>query len=291
MPAHIYYRLGRWQDSIKSNIAAARADEAWIKQSGDHGMVRYGYYPHNVHFIVASAQMAGDLRTATDEARRLSTILDPETSAKIAWIQAVNAAPFFAAAQFARPETILAMAEPDSRLPYVAGMRHYARAIAHAQQRDRTGFRREIAKLRAVRDSAALQPMIDQGVPAKDLLSIAEAVADARFASAMGQRGEAVKLFQRATELEKRIPYMEPPYWYYPVSQSLGAALYQAGRYEEARDAFEAALAQSPNNGWALYGVAETETKLGHKPQAAAARAALKRAWMGDPNWLRMERI
>jgi hypothetical protein len=63
MPAHIYYRLGRWQDSIRANIAAARADEAWIRDSGDTGLVRYGYYPHNVHFIVTSAQMAGEMRT------------------------------------------------------------------------------------------------------------------------------------------------------------------------------------------------------------------------------------
>ena len=67
MPAHIYYRLGRWQDSMRVNVAAARADEAWIKATGDRGMVRYGYYPHNVHFIVTSAQMAGDMPTAMRE--------------------------------------------------------------------------------------------------------------------------------------------------------------------------------------------------------------------------------
>ena len=291
MPAHIYYRLGRWQDSIKSNIAAARADEAWIKQSGDEGLVRYGYYPHNVHFIVASAQMAGDLNTAMREANRLQEILDPETSAKIAWIQAINAAPFFAAAQFAAPTTILAMPAPSDRLPYVSGMRHYARAVARAQQKDRTGFNQEIAGLRAVRDGAALQPMISQGVPAKELLGLAETVAQARLASAFGQRAEAVRLFQQAVTLEQRIPYMEPPFWYYPVEQSLGAALYQAGRYDEARQAFEAALARSPNDGWALYGLAAAETKLGRDAPAAAAQAALKRSWMGDPNWLRMERL
>lgn len=291
MPAHIYYRLGRWQDSIRSNIAAARADEAWIRQTGDRGLVRYGYYPHNVHFIVASAQMAGDLRTAMREAQRLGTILDAETSARIAWIQAINAAPFFAAAQFGTPRTILAMAEPDPRLPYVAGMRHYARAVAHARQGDRTGFAREIAALDRVKGSAELQPMIDQGVPARDLLSLAQAVARARLAAASGRLGEAVRLFEEAAAAESRIPYMEPPYWYFPVQQSLGAALFRAGRYEDARKAFEAALAQSPNNGWALYGLAATEERLGRRAHAEAARRALRRAWMGDPNWLRMERI
>ena len=77
MPAHIYYRLGRWKDSMRVNIDAARADEQWIRTSGDKGLVRYGYYPHNVHFIVTSAQMAGDMPTAMREARKLSDILDP----------------------------------------------------------------------------------------------------------------------------------------------------------------------------------------------------------------------
>ncbi|HET9399087.1 MAG TPA: hypothetical protein VFO45_09750, partial [Sphingomicrobium sp.] len=60
MPAHIYYRLGRWKDSIRVNLEAARKDEAYIQESNDKGFVRYGYYPHNVHFIVTSAQMGGD---------------------------------------------------------------------------------------------------------------------------------------------------------------------------------------------------------------------------------------
>jgi len=140
MPAHIYYRLGRWKDSMRVNVDAARADEAWIKSSGDKGMVRYGYYPHNVHFIVTSAQMAGDMLTAIREARKLSTILDPKTSSEIGWIQAVNAAPYFAAAQFASPGQIIAMAPPDARLPYPNAMRHYARAIAYANQRNRAGL-------------------------------------------------------------------------------------------------------------------------------------------------------
>jgi len=84
---------------------------------------------------------------------------------------------------------------------------------------------------------------------------------------------------------------MEPPWWYYPVNQSLGAALYRAGKYDEARQAFTAALAKYPNNGWALYGLSQAERAQGRPAQAAAARAALGRAWMGDPRWLRMERI
>ena len=84
---------------------------------------------------------------------------------------------------------------------------------------------------------------------------------------------------------------MEPPFWYYPVNQSLGAALYRAGNYAEAREAFTAALVQSPNNGWVLYGLAATNRATGLKAEATATDAALKRVWAGDPRWLRMERL
>lgn len=291
MPAHIYYRLGRWQDSLRVNIAAARADEDWIRQSGDRGLVRYGYYPHNVHFIVTSAQMAGDMATAIREAGRLEKILDPGISAKIAWVQAIHAAPYFAAAQFATPQQILAMRTPDPRLPYAAAMRHYARAIAFAQQRNRVGFNHEIAMLRAVQQSDRVQPMIDQGVPARDLMQLAEAVAQARWAYAVGRYTEAERLYRDAIKMEAKIPYMEPPYWYYPVHQSLGGVLYRQRRYNDALDAFTTALKRSPNNGWALYGVASSQRALGHRAHAAAAEAALDRAWTGDRRWLRMDRL
>lgn len=291
MPAHIYYRLGRWKDSIRVNLAAARADEAWIKASGDKGLVRYGYYPHNVHFIVTSAQMAGDMPTVMREAEKLGTILDTETSAKVAWIQAIHAAPYFAAAQYASPAHILAMAAPDPRLPYATGMRHYARAVARAAQRNRAGFDFELGKLRALRQSGAFKPMIDQGVPAADLLQLAETVARGRWAYASGNYAGAARIYREAIAIEGRIPYMEPPYWYYPVQQSLGAALFRSKRYAEARDAFTAALAQYPNNGWALFGLSSAEGALGRRADAAAARAAMHRAWLGQPQWLRMDRL
>ena len=291
MPAHIYYRLGRWKDSMRVNIDAARADESWIKATGDKGLVRYGYYPHNVHFIVTSAQMAGDMPTAMREARKLAGILDPTISSQIAWVQAVNAAPFFTAAQFAAPAQILAMKAPDARLPYPTAMRHYARAVAYAQQRNRAPFERELAAMRAIREGAALKPMIDQGVPAADLVSLAETVARGRFAFASGRYADAARIYREAAAIEAKVPYMEPPFWYYPVGQSLGAALYRAGRYDEARGAFTGALAQSPNNGWALYGLAASERALGRRLQAAAAQAALNKAWSGNRALLTMERL
>lgn len=291
MPSHIYYVLGRWDDSIRVNVAAARADEAFLKLSSEPGLYRYGYYPHNVHFIVTSAQMAGDMKTAVREANRLGTILDPKVASEVAWIQPITAAPYLTYAQMASPEEVLALGPPDQRLPYVAGMRHYARAVARARQRDRGGFEAELAALGRIREGSDFKPMVDQGVPAPDLLALAEIVARGRFAYASGRYDEAAKFYGEAAEIEAKLPYMEPPWWYYPVQQSLGAALYKAGRYDEARNAFMGALGRAPNNGWALYGLAATERALGRKVEAAAAEAALEKAWRGDRRWLEMDRL
>lgn len=291
MPSHIYMVRGRYADSIKGNVAAVRADEAWIRDSNDQGFVRYGYYPHNVHFIVASAQMAGDMSTAIEEATRLRTLLDPDTSARIAWIQAIDAAPYLAMAQFASPEAVLAMPEADARLPYAKAMRLYARATAYAQQGDRAAFDRTVGELAALRQSDAFASMIAQGVPTPVLLEIAELTARGRMAYAEGRYEDAVGHYRAATALEGGIPYMEPSWWYYPVSQSLGAALLKAGRPAEASQAFRAALAQTPNNGWALYGLAESEAAQGNALEAASARRSLSQAWLGDPAWLKLERL
>ena len=175
MPAHIYYRLGRWKDSIRVNIDAAHQDEAYIKESDDKGFVRYGYYPHNVHFIVTSAQMGGDLPTAIREARRLASIVDAETATQLAWVQAIYAAPYFATLQFASPAEVLALPEPDPRLAYVQGIRHYVRAVAYAQQHNQRGFDAELAELARIRNSGVLKPMVDQGMPAPDLLAACRA--------------------------------------------------------------------------------------------------------------------
>ena len=291
MPGHIYVRRGRYADSIRLNIAAARADEAFIRDAGDESLVRYGYYPHNIHFIVASAQMAGDMTTALTEARRLRTVLDPATSARIAWIQVIDAAPYQALAQFAEPRAILSAPAPDARLPYAVAMRHYARAVAYARLRDQRGFDRELAAMKALKASDAFADMVAQGVPAPDLLTLAEAVARGRLATARGRHLEAADHYRRAAEIEATLPYQEPPYWYYPVNQSLGAALYQAGRPAEAAVAFRYALAQTPNNGWALYGLARSEAAQGNADAAATAEAALRAAWLGDRRWLRMDRL
>jgi len=291
MPGHLYYRLGRFRDSIRVNIDAARTDEAYLEKSGDTGFYRYLYYPHNVHFIMTSAQMGGDPVTAIREARRMRAVMSNDVTAATPPLEPLDAAPFLAYAQFAAPRTVLALNPPDSRLPYATAIWRYARATAYARLRHDSGFNREIGALVRIRTGTDWKKMTDMMVPASDLLNIAEKVARARRDYAQGRYASAASLYREAAAIEDRINYMEPPYWYYPVRQSLGAALHRAGDLPGARQAFVEALAQYPNNGWALYGLAETNRALRDVPSERAARAAFQRAWLGDPKWIGMDRL
>jgi tetratricopeptide (TPR) repeat protein len=291
MPGHLYYRLGRFRDSIRVNIDAARADEKYLEMSGDKGFYRYLYYPHNVHFIMTSAQMAGDPVTAIREAKRMRGVMSNDMTASAPPLQPLDAAPYLAYAQFAAPRTVLALKAPDPRLSYVTAIWRYARATAYARLRDDAGFNREIGALARIRTGTDWKPMTDMMVPAPDLLTIAEKVARARRDYAGGRYAAAAALYREAAAIEDGINYMEPPYWYYPVRQSLGAALYRAGDLPGARQAFVEALGQYPNNGWALYGLAETHRALGEGLSEKAARAAFQRAWLGDRRWIGMDRL
>mgnify|MGYP000085473948 CR=1 FL=1 len=291
MPAHIYYRIGRYRDSMAVNIDAVAADEAYLSEVGDDGLVRFGYYPHNVHFLLTSAQMLGDVRTVVTQTARLESILDVETGRDLYWVQAIYAAPYFAYAQYGSAAATLALTEEAHPLDYVEAMRRYSRAVAFAQIKDSDGFAQELQVLESLVDSNGVSQLEENGFPASLIVTLAAEAARGRMAMAEARHADAIIHFSNAAEMQKRIPYSEPPFWYYPVSQSLGAAYYQAGQYDNARQAFRAALFEAPNSALALFGLAQTERELGHELEAQAAEQALDGMWVGEDDWLSMSRI
>ena len=263
MPSHIYYRIGRYIDSMKANQAAVVADEAFFAKVEDKGIYRGGYYPHNVHFLMVSAQIAGDGKTTIEAAKKLAGVITDEAASTIAWVQPIKAAPYFAHAQYSAPDTVLALADPDDRFPYVKGMWHYARGVAAAAKGDESAAIAEADAIDAIATKGDLTFLIDNYIPGDQLLQIARHVVLARIAQHKGDHAAAIDEFEQAAALEDAMPYMEPPYWYYPVRQSLGAALLQAS------------LKAAPVNGWAIYGLMEAQKKLGDEASAKASEAAL----------------
>lgn len=292
MPSHIYFRLGRHLDALASNMAAVAVDEFYIEQAGAAaGDYAYSYYPHNVHFLLESARMAGDGETALAAADKLPRAMSDEVARALPWVEIIKAAPYFAHAQFSPPATALAVPAPGDGFPYVTAMWHYMRGVTAAAAGDTAGAQAEADAIARIRAATDWTHMTGGGVPAPDLLQLAGHVVAGRIAQAEGRHDAAVGAFEQAVAIQDTLPYLEPPYWYYPVRQSLGAALLQAGRAEAAARVFQESLIRLPNNAWALYGLRESQQAQGDEAAAARTADLLDRAWAGEEMRLELGRL
>lgn len=291
MPSHIYYRVGRYRDSLEANRRAVAEDEAYLAQARATGIYADGYYPHNVHFVLVSAQMAGDGPAVLDAASKLERVLSESGARAIPWVQAIKAAPYFAHAQFSPPETVLALPDPGEGLPYVRAMWHYARGVAQAARGRVADARVEAEALARIGGDPDVAALAAAGVPAGRVVALARHVVLARIAQSGGDVDGAIESLRQAVALQDGLAYMEPPYWYYPVRQSLGAALLLAGRVGEAEAAFRRSLEATPGSGWALYGLAEALRRQGAVAAAADVEARLARVWAGDRALLSLQRL
>jgi tetratricopeptide (TPR) repeat protein len=291
MPSHIYYRVGRYIDALEQNKRAVAVDEAYIGATQATGFYPAAYYPHNVHFALAAAQMAGDAKTALEMSQKLRSIVTAEIASAVPLAQPVMAAPFFAHAQFGSPDAVLALTVADNAPPYVKAMWRYARGVALAKAGQTDAAQAEAAAIDALKREADFSQLLAQGIPAPQVLEVAQEALAARIAQARGDPAGAAAAFAKAAALQDGLAYMEPPYWYYPIHQSLGAALLQVGRPEEAEAAFREALKRSPNNGWAIYGLVEVAKARGDETAQRDAEARLARSWVGDRGILELKNL
>lgn len=282
MPSHIYYRLGMWRESLEQNKRAVAADQRYFDQVGaPPGIYRDGYAPHNLHFVMVSAQMAGDAPAALDAARRLAATVSEDAARRVPWSQPIKAAPYFTHAQFSDPDAVLALADPGDGLPYVKAIWHYARGTAYAAKGNVGAARAERDAILRLNDTPDIAGLDGQGIPASQVLAVAARVLNGLAARAEGEMEVAVSELRQAADAEDRLSYTEPPWWSSPVRQTLGATLLMAGDAQGAERAFRESLRAVPNNGWALYGLMQAQAAQGEEDAARATAQAFRNAWAG----------
>ena len=291
MPFHTYFRVGMYKEAIEANRQGVQADEHYIQRAAPVGIYPQAYYPHNVHSLMVSAQMAGDGETVIESADKLEKVVSDAAAKNIAWVQPIKAAPYFAHAQFSDTQTILLLADPGPEFPFVRALRHYARAVGLANAGDFAAARAEVDAIAKIEQTGDLANLTDNYVPAKEILQVAQHVAHGRIAQVQQDLPGAIKHFQDAVALSDTLAYNEPPYWYYPIRQSLGAVQALAGDLDSAEHSFRGSLARAPNNGWALYGLTQVYEKRGDMASAKAARQLLDKAWLGEAAALSLERL
>ncbi len=288
MPSHIYYRVGRYRDSLATNRAAVAVDETYITDQKPSGVYPLGYYPHNVHFLMVSAQMAGDGPSVIAAASKLAKLIPDAVARDVLLLQPVKAAPYFAHAQFSDAATVLALPDPGNDFPYLQSVWHYARGVALASKGQLKAAGAELAAIERIVQRADFKGFDEWKIPARATGQLAAHVLRGRIAQGGHDLDIAVREFEAAIKVQDSLPYMEPPYWYYPVRQSLGALLVLRGETQRARAVFGQSLARSPNNAWALFGLAEAYAREGRRREARAVMRRFERAWIGETTRLNL---
>ena len=285
MPGHTWYRVGMFKEALDANVVAVAVDEAYLASAGDAASAayRYGYYPHNLHFVMTSAQMAGATETALAMAQRLDAALPMEMADMEGWIQYLKYAPWTAQLQFGTTgtlEALLAVPEPETDLPLIKAAWHYMRGEAAARLGHVEEAQAEAAALAEI-DAATDWATAVPWTPAPDVLQIMQHLVLGRTAIAEGDLPVAIDHLVQASDIQSVIQYTEPPFWWYPVRQTLAAALLMDGQAERAEQQFFATLVENPDNAWAYWGLAEARAARGDAAGAAAARVLHERAWLG----------
>ncbi len=280
MPAHIYQRVGRYADASAANIAGARADAAYVDKAKPPGWMYYSgmYFTHNYQFLGYSESMRGRSAAALQAMHEMRSRLTDESLHMGAGLDWYAAEPWFVMQRFGRWQDILAAPAPDPKLFGLAAAYRYARSAAFAATGQVDAAIAEKAEL----DAIALATPVDAPAglnKAHDLIAVASAIATAHIASAQGRHVDAIAALREAVAKEDKLDYDEPADWFIPVRHLLGAELLGERRAKEAEQVYREDLQRHPENGWALYGLAQSLKAQRKSRQAAAVERRFTQAW------------
>jgi len=276
MPAHTYIRTGDYHAASVANEKAAAADEAYFAKYGATGMYPVMYYSHNLHFLAVSSSMEGRFAVASGAAVKVT---DNATRAK----GNPMAEPFvptsmFVLIRFRRWAEVQKLPEPDKSLHLAHAFWHFGRGMADAGAGQLDAATKERAAMAAEIKSIPADAVWGYNA-AHPVLDLAGLMLDANIARARHDYKQAAELFRKAAQAEDRLNYDEPPDWYLPPRESLGAVLFTDGRYAEAETVFRAELKAHPKNPRALFGLAECLRAQKKTAEEATARKDFTDGW------------
>ncbi|MBH0186191.1 MAG: tetratricopeptide repeat protein, partial [Nitrospira sp.] len=273
MPAHIYIRVGRWNDAIKANQHAIHSDEVFIEGQHPMGVYPLAYYPHNIHFLAFASTMAGRSVQAIEAANTLASKVNLDAARQVGMLQEMLPYHALTLTTFGKWDEVLAQPLPPEDIRFSYAMASYARGVAHAAKGEWSEAQAALDQVTTV-DAAT-----PGGAEGKTALAIAVHALSGEIATRRGDLDMGITHFREAATIEDAGLYFEPPKWYYPIRHSLGAALLKMGQHAEAENVYREDLRRFPENGWSLFGLAQALRAQGKKKEADTAEARFSRAW------------
>lgn len=279
MPSHIYQRVGRYADAVRSNELAVLADEDYITQCRAQGLYPMGYYPHNIHFLWFAATMDGRSSLAVESARKVASKVTDDVLREVPLTAGFRVVSYYALTRFGRWDEMLGEPAPPAGNAFLTGMWRYGRGLALLGKGRIDEAERELAELRRLVADPSLDHPLFSPNTARQVLAIAPEVLAGEVAASRTQFDRAIAHLERAVRLEDGLVYTEPAEWHYPPRHALGAVLLQAGRPAEAETVYWEDLKRNPENGWALFGLAQALRAQGKTDAAAIVEHRFRKAW------------
>ena len=289
MPSHIYQRVGDYEAASQSNVAAIEADEDYFKSvKPPTGMYSMMYYPHNMHFLVASRAMEGRGEEARAAAEKLVKYVHPHV-AHMPALEGFMPMHDWVLVRFAQWDDILRAKEPDKTMPATHALWHFARGMAQLAKGKPEEAKRERDAMLAEKQQIPPDAVFSMFNKSHDVLGIADKVLAARIALAGNDTDNAVELLRAAGKQEDALNYTEPPDWILPCHEMLGGTLLKAKRYAEAEQAFRDDLRRNPRSGRSLFGLMESLKAQGKTYDARLIEPQFKAAWQRADGKLRVD--
>jgi tetratricopeptide (TPR) repeat protein len=275
MPAHIWLIFGDWELAASLNDRAAAVDREYFAAANIAGNSYSPYYFHNLHFILYARAMQGRKADSLRAADELTAAAAPMAKAMPEMTDIFVAAPILAFVRFKDWDRVLATPKPADAMTTSLTSWHYSRALALVSKGDIQAAQQERDALMTLRESLPADAAWGQS-KARDVSQIPAEILAARMAASPQ---EALPHWLLAVEAQDRLTYDEPPDWYYPVRESLGAALLSAGKPAEAEVVFREGVRRSPRNGRLLFGLMESLSAQGKAEEAQWVKREYDAAW------------
>jgi tetratricopeptide (TPR) repeat protein len=268
MPSHTWNEIGRWGDSVRANLAAWHSDQKAAVGQG------FAIYPeHNLHMLLYAASYDGQGAIAM-RAGKDYTKLTGESFYEVLTL-----------IRFGRFDEVLAVtSRPKPEIQ--GGLWDFAQGYAHLKQGN-TDF--AAVYLARVKKAAETSKAAFRVHPAKELLSIVAGILEGEIQRTAGDLNGAIASFERAARTQEALVYDEPEPLPFSGFHWLGAALLEAGRFEDAEKAYRSELKDHPHNGWSLLGVQQALAGKGVK--SADVDADLAASWSRADTWIRSSRF
>jgi hypothetical protein len=248
------------------------------------------YYSHNLHFIAIAGAMNGDQARAQAAAETLVANVKPHLKEMPA-LESFLTVPMALMVRFRQWDEILKQAGPDPSLKVSSLMWHFTRGSALVAKGNVSQAQSEYqiihtAQVSTPPDAVFSMPFNNK---TKDILKIAEDVLGAKIALAGKNYAGATTMLRDAVAVQDQLNYGEPPDWFYPVRESLGAVLLMSGDSSGAEKVFRDDLERNPRNPRSLFGLQQALKAQGRDYDAQFVEKQFRTVWKGSQQQLRVE--